>query len=184
MRQLDLLQKAEELVRSGDTAAALAALSDLRHSIDVGYRDPLTGLGRRETLAERRSGASVGVLFVDLDGLKQINDSYGHAAGDAFIARAAKALHGTLRQKDHAMRWGGDEFVLVLDGVQDGFALEVAAERARTALKRANLHASIGCAVQYEGEVLVSTIERADSSMYLEKKHHHLEHKPEPSLSR
>ena len=63
--QLDLLQRLEDLVRSGDTASAMNAISDLRQSVEAGDRDQLTGIRRREALVERRSGNLSGVLFVD-----------------------------------------------------------------------------------------------------------------------
>lgn len=90
-------------------------------------KDSLTGLYRREvflrllprhlSLLERHRRPATVVIF-DLDGLKKINDSLGHRAGDAFISGFAAGLKTSLRLSDIACRWGGDEFVAVVDGAE------------------------------------------------------------------
>jgi diguanylate cyclase (GGDEF)-like protein len=85
--------------------------------------DPLTGLYNRRAFEEiafrelsgaTRSGFGISLLIFDLDDLKQINDRYGHPAGDAVIQAAAEALRGSLRDEDFLCRWGGDEFCALL----------------------------------------------------------------------
>jgi len=91
--------------------------------------DPLTGLLVRSVLLEQlahnlarleRHAGDVAVLFIDLDGLKQVNDTYGHAAGDALIRCGAQRLRSTVRPSDTVARIGGDEFVVLLDELDEG----------------------------------------------------------------
>ena len=104
----------------------------------LAYRDPLTGLANRrllemrgeQTLAEAyRRGGRAAVVFLDLIGFKQVNDKLGHRAGDELIVRVARRLEGCLRRTDTAARFGGDEFVVILSGVEDVEAAERAAYR-------------------------------------------------------
>ena len=85
--------------------------------------DALTGLGTFRVLRDRlanevarskRSTESFAVLFVDLDNFKQVNDKFGHEAGNEVLRQAARELHGVIRTTDFAARYGGDEFVVVL----------------------------------------------------------------------
>jgi diguanylate cyclase (GGDEF)-like protein len=89
---------------------------------DLAYRDQLTGLANREALHDRLRdelpraasvGAPVSVLFLDLDGFKLVNDSYGHAVGDELLIAAARRISEQLRDRDFVARVGGDEFVAV-----------------------------------------------------------------------
>jgi len=99
--------------------------------------DPLTGVLNRRSLIERLDGACmrakarglpISVLFIDLDHFKQINDSYGHAAGDACLAGVIAPIHSELRQSDVIGRYGGEEFVVILNGA-DAAAARPIAER-------------------------------------------------------
>ncbi len=104
--------------------------------------DSLTGLANRRSLEETlsaevaratRFGDSMSVVLADLDRFKQVNDQYGHAAGDEVLKEFAAALRETLRESDTAGRWGGEEFAFVLSGTDIDGALHLA-ERARVAL--------------------------------------------------
>lgn len=99
-------------------------------------RDPLTGLANRgyfdEALREEvaviaRQGGSSALLFIDLDRFKQINDSYGHSAGDRLLVQVAERLRGRLRECDLIARFGGDEFTVLVRGVSRQGASEIAA---------------------------------------------------------
>ena len=90
--------------------------------LELSQTDPLTGLGnarvleeriRDETARARRYRHPLSLLFIDVDGLKRINDQAGHVAGDAALRRVASALREAARRTDVAARWGGDEFALL-----------------------------------------------------------------------
>jgi len=92
------------------------------------HYDPLTGLPNRNLLSDRiehalkksiRSKKYVAIVFIDLDGFKVINDSHGHDIGDEFLKQAANQLSGVLREGDTLSRFGGDEFVAVLDELSE-----------------------------------------------------------------
>jgi diguanylate cyclase (GGDEF)-like protein len=94
--------------------------------------DPLTGLPNRTLLRDRlehalalsqRSGRATGVLFLDLDNFKQVNDLYGHATGDAVLVEFGRRLRTAVRPGDTVARLGGDEFVVVCEQVDEQVAL-------------------------------------------------------------
>ena len=91
--------------------------------------DPLTGVGNRRSMEDRlarcvaerrRAGAAVGVLFIDIDHFKSINDIYGHEIGDRVLKMIAETLKHNLRFSDSLARWGGDEFLVLLRQVGPG----------------------------------------------------------------
>lgn len=92
------------------------------------FFDNLTGLSNRMMFENRLGGAlsrldrtdkDLGILFLDLDGFKQVNDTYGHAAGDTLLREAATRLAGTVRSYDTVARFGGDEFAILIENIQD-----------------------------------------------------------------
>jgi diguanylate cyclase (GGDEF)-like protein/PAS domain S-box-containing protein len=109
------------------------------------FHDSLTGLANRALFQDRlahgaarmaRSGGHLAVLFVDLDNLKAVNDSLGHAAGDAVLQAVARAIAGSLRECDSVARLGGDEFGILLEDVAGMGDVLGSAERIRTAIRR------------------------------------------------
>ncbi|MCE9584331.1 MAG: diguanylate cyclase [Planctomycetes bacterium] len=116
-----------------------AARSHAKALESLALNDPLTGLANRRLLGERMSMALVharrnkhamAVVFLDLDGFKQINDTLGHAAGDALLKEVAGRLVATVREEDTVARLGGDEFVIALWSVQDAEQASAVAQKA------------------------------------------------------
>ena len=118
-----------------DEGGAVLAFHDVTESVASTTRliheathDPLTGLPNRSLLLDRlhraiarsaRSGSVVAVLFIDLDRFKRINDSLGHHCGDLVLQAVARRLLAAVRAEDTVSRWGGDEFIVLLDGIAD-----------------------------------------------------------------
>jgi diguanylate cyclase (GGDEF)-like protein len=154
--------------RSADAAAAYA----------LAERDQLTGLHNRrgwvtaleqEDTRCRRYGSAASVLVLDLDELKQVNDSSGHAAGDELIALCAEVLRVTSRPGDTVARTGGDEFA-VLAVECDAMSLRALEARLRMQLRTAGVSAATGGATRRPGEHLADTWKRADTTMYQDKR--------------
>ena len=115
--------------------------------------DHLTGAANRRSLAERLAklgDGPVGVLTIDVDHFKQINDLYGHAAGDAVLVGLAGRLRASVREDDDVVRMGGEEFLLLLPGVFDQTALLDVAEAIRDDIARTP--------VQVDGEQISVTV--------------------------
>jgi diguanylate cyclase (GGDEF)-like protein/PAS domain S-box-containing protein len=180
---------------SRDVTASVEAEQRLR---DAALHDPLTGLPNRVLLADRlagalgrnaRTGHRLAVLFVDLDGFKSVNDSGGHAAGDAVLIATAERLQAALRSEDSVARVGGDEFVLVLEPTAvahhfgEGEVVDVqadalrVADRLHTALSQPisyggraySVSASIGVCVADPGSSSDGVLNDADLAMYRAK---------------
>jgi diguanylate cyclase (GGDEF)-like protein len=105
--------------------------------------DPLTGLYNRRFLKEtintitaqiKRSGTTLGILAIDVDYFKQVNDTYGHDAGDKVLMEVAKTIKSSIRESDIAVRYGGEEFLVLLIDVQPGSTVHVA-EKIRKAME-------------------------------------------------
>ncbi len=117
-------------------------LEGIRHQA---LHDSLTGLPNRTLILDRveqmqararRSGAETAVLFLDLDGFKQVNDTLGHEAGDQLLKAVAARLLTTLREGDTIARLGGDEFVVLVDGATPNGSAELVAERLLEVLRK------------------------------------------------
>ncbi len=145
--------------------------------------DALTGALNRRAYADgvglEAARSSVGaVIMLDLDNLKDVNDRWGHRAGDDLLKLLLGVLRGALRPSDRIYRWGGDEFLLVLPGAHvDGVCPRVEAALADAIMfapdgsgEELHLRVSMGASQYDGGEQLAAAIERADSRMY-EQKH-------------
>lgn len=146
--------------------------------------DPLTNLANRRLLAEvmhrslaraARTGDAIGLLYIDLDGFKRINDSLGHIAGDELLKDVADILVDVVRSCDIAGRLAGDEFAVVVEGQVTMDALSVLTERIREQvyLLGAGLGvpvgASVGMVVSDGFECPEDLLRRADAEMYRQK---------------
>lgn len=148
--------------------------------------DPLTGLAGRtllvdrlqRALAHRRTAREtvVGVLFVDLDGFKAVNDGLGHAAGDRMLVAVARALEATVRPVDTVARYGGDEFVVIAEDLPSADEVALLADRLGTAvagisLDGYRLRASVGLAIAGDDDDPDAILRLADDVMYEKKRH-------------
>ena len=144
--------------------------------------DPLTDLPNRRLLTDRleqalakahRDSTAVAVLFLDLDGFKQVNDSHGHAIGDKLLLEVVDRWHSCLRVTVTLARLGGDEFVVLLEQVTDAEDAEITAQRLRESLTspfsldgiRVHMTASIGVALDASATSR-GLLHAADSAMY------------------
>ena len=145
--------------------------------------DPLTGLANRRGLFEaaaRGAGPPCGaVLLIDIDHFKSINDTYGHDGGDAVLAGFPARLRGIMRQDDIVARWGGEEFLALLDRADVETAVGIAARLCRAmsgspiVLGGADVTvtASIGVSVVAEGDTRIdAALARADAALYAAKR--------------
>ena len=185
-----LLEANQELVirllRAQDEAQAAAkALHDISHSIGI---DDLTNLPNRRQLRSRiehaianakRSGKRVGLLFVDLDHFKEINDELGHAIGDEVLCSIARLLSSITRGGDTVARLGGDEFIILFDQIEDGKILSGIAQKLLGHLQNRLLlgghqvlvQASLGISLYPEhGDTAESLVQNADKAMYSSKR--------------
>jgi diguanylate cyclase len=140
--------------------------------------DPLTGVGNRrawdrlldaEEARCRRYGSVASLVAIDLDELKRVNDSHGHAAGDRLLRRTAQVIDACRRAADVVARLGGDEFgVLAVEC--DEPAAKVLADRLRGALEAAGIRASVGHATRQPTGTLTQAWSAADAQMYAHKR--------------
>lgn len=154
---------------------------------DMAYYDELTGLANRghfhEHLSEQikhvaRNKTQLAILYLDLDGFKEINDTLGHDKGDLYLQKFSRALKKKVRDEDFIARLGGDEFSIVLGDVTDGVSAAQTAERC-LALKHETIHIeskgilpqmSIGIAIYpQDGEDADTLLRAADAAMYSAK---------------
>ena len=142
----------------------------------LSYRDMLTGLYNRNRYIERLEAykqvqdQQIGAIYIDLNGLKKVNDEQGHRAGDELIVRAAGTIAGIFAED--AYRVGGDEFVVILlDVSREEFARKT--EQLRRQMQENSVDASIGGVWQASTENLEDLLRRADENMYREKKRYY-----------
>ena len=166
----------------------LDAETSLEQARAVSERDALTGLLNRGALDrdvtacfERVDGRSpdIGLLFIDLDGFKALNDAYGHAAGDAVLVRLAALLQGLVRQRDAVYRFGGDEFAVLVRGGGLSQTTKVAERLLRLTSAPARrpddrtvpvFRMSIGLSVARPGATAAALMAAADTAMYEAKR--------------
>ncbi|GAB2575958.1 hypothetical protein Aab01nite_13710 [Paractinoplanes abujensis] len=176
-RQVEVATAAlrEDIVRREEVEAQLHQLA---------FHDSLTGLANRQLFYERLEQAleadgagAVAVLFIDLDGFKQINDARGHHAGDTVLQVVADRLRSGIRQGDTVARFGGDEFAILLEEIVDVADAYTAAERIVADVREpidiagvpAHVSTSVGIAVHRRGTFAADLLREADAAMYAAK---------------
>jgi diguanylate cyclase (GGDEF)-like protein len=180
---------------SGRVIGAVEIFKDERSAGDnklaelerLAYLDPLTGLANRRflevTLLSRlnelqRFGWPFGVLFVDIDHFKDLNDRYGHEHGDRVLQMVARTLQSNTRLFDLAGRWGGEEFILVLANVDaaqlqslaEKFRILVAGSHFKVGSDCVSVTISIGATPAQPEDTLDALVNRADQLMYRSKR--------------
>jgi diguanylate cyclase (GGDEF)-like protein/PAS domain S-box-containing protein len=167
-----------------DISAAKAHEQEL---LRLGNEDELTGLPNRHWLMDflpaailrsKKQDSMMGLLFIDLDGFKNINDTLGHSAGDELLQAAAQRLKTALRPTDNVVRFGGDEFIVILEPVADESAAEQVAQRIAEAFiqpfelsrGRHTVGTSIGISLfPRDGDDPETLLKNADMAMYAAK---------------
>lgn len=187
-----ILVKVRPLLReSGAASGVIASVQDVTDSARARRElekratfDALTGAHNRSSIiatlaAELEAGSATGVVYVDLDRFKAVNDRFGHALGDELLVCVAERLKAAMRSSDALGRLGGDEFLVVLRGVQGNALALDAAQRISQALRapcelscgRVELCASVGVACSSDPAASPDElIRRADAAMYRSKR--------------
>jgi diguanylate cyclase (GGDEF)-like protein len=185
-RQLATLRDNVRLTRRLESTVHDLQLREeqLRH---LAFHDPLTGLANRALFHDRvqhaiagqaREGNSIGVLFIDLDGFKAVNDSRGHASGDTLLTTIAQRLRACARPSDTVARLGGDEFAILIEYLDAPETATSLAHRVIEALSEpievgdgpVQVGASVGVAVRRPGgEGASEVLREADTAMYAAK---------------
>lgn len=165
---------------NGADAASEQYIEDLKKAALL---DPLTGLSNRRFLDARltacqedfnRHGFPFAAVFADIDHFKNVNDTYGHPAGDEVLKMVAATLKASVRISDTAGRWGGEEFLLILQHLRDE-ELGSIADKLRTLVEQSFLQTdqgalrvtiSMGASMYRQGEPIQSLLERADGLLY------------------
>ena len=169
-----------------DSRTLIAAREERKRVEQTIFFDGLTGIGNRSHIENRIrfaladyevSKVEFCVLFIDIDHFKQLNDSYGHLAGDKVLRFIANTLRNNLRATDSCGRWGGEEFLaVILDINLEG--VKVVAEKIRGLIEQAKIQdgdrilgvtISIGASVSRPGDTVESIIRRTDELMYQSK---------------
>ncbi len=180
---------------SGAIIGAVEVFNDNSWNIQIAQRlaqleqlamlDTLTGMANRRYLESairsrleelRRNNWNFGVLFIDIDNFKKVNDTYGHDVGDQVLQMTGRTLNASSRHFDVIGRWGGEEFVAVIANAEERELGDVA-ERMRTLVEHSMLSApdylfvtvSIGGAQAVADDTLESLVRRADEKLYLAK---------------
>jgi diguanylate cyclase (GGDEF)-like protein len=172
-----------------------AALLEMRGRIaeleQLADTDTLTPLPNRRAFMRRleavvqyaaRHETPAAVLYIDLDGLKRINDDHGHHVGDAVLLHLARLFTDSLRATDMVARIGGDEFGLILDHLNEADATAkakalndyVSAQQVDVGAATIAIRVTIGLAMVRAGESVANLVERADAAMYANRDHRSL----------
>jgi diguanylate cyclase (GGDEF)-like protein len=176
--QYELRMDAYEVQLSEYRAMLRAAAAQLEEA----HHDGLTGawlrqaghrLLEQELLRAARTDSPLSIAFVDVDGLKVLNDTRGHAEGDRALVSVARALLTGLRGYDHVIRWGGDEFLCVLPSVTHDEAVR-RLEQARASLlaEPGAFSISLGVVERHAGESCDELVARADAALYRSRGRH------------
>jgi diguanylate cyclase (GGDEF)-like protein len=185
---MTLLMARLELRMSGKTARLAESLRLANEDLQkIAFHDPLTELPNRLVFEERlgqavaradRERGRLALLFIDLDGFKPINDSFGHSSGDIMLREVGARLRALARQGDTMARIGGDEFLMLLEGRPDEGSAAIVAQRLLQSLsqpvalgdREISVSCSIGIVFYPDGAAPEKLIAHADAAMYAAKR--------------
>jgi diguanylate cyclase (GGDEF)-like protein len=176
-----------EVLASLDPAQLRAALDRLREMaaytrklVEVAATDDLTGALRRTAglaalqreidRSRRVGGRGIAVMFLDVDSLKQVNDTDGHAAGDRVLVEVVAAIRERVRSYDLVIRYGGDEFLCALVDVAPEDAARTLADIRRQYAARTGHTVSVGMTTVGDADTADSVVARADAALYAERR--------------
>lgn len=187
----------ERVVHSVDTEALMEEIVRLRGEVARlesrcdeldrdAHRDALVPVANRRGLVRQldmliarraRHNTPAALLFVDVDGLKWLNDTFGHSAGDAALVHLAELMTGAVRQTDLVARLGGDEFAVLLDHADEPAATETAKRLVDSVASSDFIHhgrplplsVAVGFTVVEQGDTAEAVLDRADREMYRDK---------------
>ena len=187
----------DRVVCSVDTDALMDEIARLRGEVlrlesrvevldREAHRDALVPVANRRGLVRQldlmiarheRHGTPAALLFVDVDGLKQLNDSFGHSAGDSALIFLADLMARSVRQTDQVARLGGDEFAILLDHVEEADAIDTAGRLVNAVADSNFMHlgqplplsVAIGLTIIEKGDTAETVLDRADREMYRDK---------------
>jgi diguanylate cyclase (GGDEF)-like protein len=171
---------------SGNTARLEAAVAERTAELKaLAFRDQLTGIANRRGFIEAFEriredagrDARLGLMLIDIDAFKTVNDTMGHQAGDSLVAEVARRLTGMARAEDACGRWGGDEFILLVSNIAAG-ELRLLADAVRLALssrpvtlgeREVTITVSVGASEIAEDDTLEAAVDLADAALYRAK---------------
>lgn len=180
----ELLARVRRLLARADRQQEVTRQSMIDALTNVLNRRGLGNFFSRELERAHEEGRATAVMVIDLNGFKRINDTWGHAAGDAALCEVSRALQDALRTTDRIGRMGGDEFAIVLPALRndDGIALmqrvrqispiviDVIPASGATLTGPIRVSLSMGLAIAEPGEAFEAVLERADKAMYEDKR--------------
>jgi len=180
----EIIGAVETFSNNEQVIQARRQVDELRQSV---FTDPLTDIGNRRYLEEGihaakgaadRGTSIAGLIFIDIDNFKQINDTYGHEVGDQILLMVVRTLKYNLRSTDLLGRWGGDEFIAIIHDAQKISTLQDIAKKLRVMVEKSRLDlesthlsitVSIGATLLQKDETAEDLFRRADQLMYKSK---------------
>jgi len=165
---------AEKQRRLREANLRLEHIANADELTQVNNRNKVREIEQRERSRADRSKQALGCILLDIDHFKQVNDSFGHSAGDEVLQQVAQTLQAGTRAVDYVIRWGGEEFLVLLPGISE-MDCQLAAEKLRKMIASSTpsngigVTVSIGVTVTYGSEELDSVVARADEALYSAK---------------
>jgi len=167
-RTESLLDTQQELLEDNNELVRLASTDDLTGLLN---RNRISDIILKEFSRFKRHNQFFGIIMLDIDHFKLINDTHGHDVGDVILTQFADTLQKTVRNSDHVARWGGEEFLVCCTTIRPGDLFAIA-ENLRKAIANTDfsvigqLTVSLGCSVIHPDETARETIKRADVALY------------------